>query len=73
LNGNAPPELVRQLLEARLQSDLQSRSSQLISETEIARDWNLLEKAMGDSPTENVSPRAMRSAPRSDSIHGNRP
>ena len=73
LNGNAPPQLVRQLLEARLQSDLQRRSSQHISENEIARDWNLLEKAMGNSPTEKDSPRTPRSALRLDSIHGNRP
>jgi hypothetical protein len=73
LNGNAPPQLVRQLLEARLQSDLQRRSSQHISENEIARDWNLLEKAMGNSPTEKDSPRTPRSVQRLDTLHGNRP
>jgi hypothetical protein len=73
LNGNAPPQLVRQLLEARLQSDLQRRASQHISETEIARDWNLLERAMGNSPTEKVSPRAPRSIQGLDSINVNRP
>ena len=41
LDGTAPPELERQLLEARLQSELGRKTSQLVSETEIARDWEL--------------------------------
>jgi hypothetical protein len=58
LNGNAPPQLVRQLLEARLQSELRRRSSQGISETEVDRDWKLLQKSVAASPlpahSENV-------------------
>jgi len=54
LNGNAPPQLIRQLLEARLQSELgHGRSPQHgITETEVARDWKLLQLIMpaGDSP-----------------------
>ena len=46
LNGNAPAELLRQLIEARLQSELH-RSPRTISETEVARDWDLLRKTMG--------------------------
>ncbi len=69
LNSNASPQLVRQLLEARLQSDLLRKSSQAISETEVARDWKLLQKTMGESDT----PFTGRSAPRSENVRGNRP
>jgi hypothetical protein len=67
LNGNAPPQLVRQLLEARLQSELRSRSSQGISETEVDRDWKLLQK------TVDVSPFTAHSAPHSENVRGNHP
>ncbi len=68
LQGSAPPQLVRQLLEARLQSELRRRSPQL-SEAEVERDWNLLQQTMvkGDSPV------TARSAPRIENIRGNRP
>jgi hypothetical protein len=69
LNGNAPPELVRQLLEARLQSELRHKSTFGISETEIARDWKFLEKAMGDSDSTHTA----RTAPRSENVRGNKP
>ena len=67
LNGNAPPQLVRQLLEARLQSELRSRSSQGISEAEVDRDWKLLQK------TVDVSPFTAHSAPHSENVRGNHP
>jgi hypothetical protein len=67
LNGNAPPQLVRQLLEARLQSELHSRSSQGISETEVDRDWKLLQRTMA------VSPFMAHSAPHSENVRGNHP
>jgi hypothetical protein len=69
LNGSAPPQLVRQLLEARLQSELRRRSARDLSETEVARDWNLLQKAI----TENDSPLVARTTPRSENLRGNRP
>ncbi len=69
LTGSAPPQLVRQLLEARLQSELRRRSAQNISETEVAHDWNLLQKAI----TENDSPLVARSTQRSENVRGNRP
>lgn len=47
--GDAPPELVRQLLEARLQAELGRRSARGISETEVARDWALLQKTLSPS------------------------
>jgi hypothetical protein len=69
LSGNAPPEMERQLLAARLQSELRRGSSQSISETEVARDWELLHKTMmdGDSAV------ATRIAPRLESIPASRP
>ncbi len=69
LSGNAPPQLVRQLLEARLQSELRRKSAQNVSETEVARDWELLQKTMAepDSRAANHSPQ------RADNFRGNRP
>jgi hypothetical protein len=69
LSGNAPPEMERQLLAARLQSELRRGSSEGLSETEVARDWELLHKTMmdGDSAV------ATRIAPRLESIRASRP
>ena len=47
LNGHAPPQLVRQLLEARLQSELSGRSARAFTENEVVRDWNLLSEDDG--------------------------
>lgn len=67
LRSNAPPQLVRQLLEARLQAQLSRRASRGISETEVARDWELLRKTISgvDSPV------ATGAAPHSEASHGN--
>jgi hypothetical protein len=76
LNGNAPPELARQLIEARLQSELRRRSARDISETEVERDWRLLQKIMTVEKTEQGTTDASltaSSAPHSDSTRGNRP
>jgi hypothetical protein len=64
LSGNTPPELVQQLLEARLKSELRQRAALGVSETEIANDWSLLQKAVGGD--------ASVSAHR-ENIRGNRP
>jgi hypothetical protein len=69
LSGSAPPEMERRLLAARLQSELRRGSAQGLSETEVARDWELLQKTM----TESDSPVAIRVAPRSESIRRNQP
>lgn len=68
LNTNASPQLVRQLLEARLQSELRARSAHGISETEIERDWALLQKTMPPS-----DPVTTGTAPRATNVRGNRP
>jgi hypothetical protein len=68
LNSNASPEMVRQLLEARLQAELrQSRHG--LSETEVTRDWELLQKSMAESD----SPDTIHISLRSENIRGNRP
>ena len=70
LNGHAPPQLVRQLIEARLQFELHHRPAQTISETEIARDWELLQKSMVHG---SDSALAAHVTQRADGFHGNRP
>ncbi len=68
LSSKAPPEMVRQLLEARLQAELR-QSPRGLSETEVARDWELLQKTMAESD----SPVASHIQLRSENIRGNRP
>jgi hypothetical protein len=50
MDGNAPPQLASQLLEARLQSELRNKSSQGLTENEVDRDWKLLQKTVAESP-----------------------
>lgn len=60
LSGQVPSQLARQLLEARLQSELERRSARGVTETEVARDWKLLQKTMGNDPpttAAHVTPR----------------
>jgi hypothetical protein len=68
MNGDAPPELVRQLLEARLGSELRHPSPHSIAESEVDRDWNLLQRA-----SDRDSRLTSRSTSLDDNaIHGNR-
>src|SRR5258708_1992155 len=72
LTGGAPPQLVRQLLEARLQSELHHGLPNGISESEVARDWKMLQQSVNEDENDtrlNAAP----STQRSDSIRGNRP
>jgi hypothetical protein len=69
LNGSAPPELVRQLLAARLQSELRRGSPHGISESEVARDWKLLQETMVESDAGLTAGAAQRA----ESVRGNRP
>ncbi len=43
---DAPPQLVEQLLEARLQMELNRKTQPHVSESEIARDWTRLQETM---------------------------
>jgi hypothetical protein len=67
LDGRAPPQLVRQLLEARLKSELR-KSALGLSESEVARDWKLLQQTMGESDPAVSA----HSAQRSENQRGNR-
>jgi hypothetical protein len=65
-SGDAPAELVQQLLEARLEKDLSRKLQPHVSETEVARDWTLLREAMNaEATTTNESDTRLtaRSAP----------
>ena len=46
LRTGAPPELVQKLMLARLQQHLERSRTTRASESEVADDWNLLEKAL---------------------------
>jgi hypothetical protein len=69
LSGGAPPQLVRQLLEARLQSELRGRSARVISEDDVARDWKLLQQTMPG----NDSSLTAHSAQHTETMRGNQP
>ena len=55
---NPPPELVRQLLEARLGSELRHPVPHSLSETDVERDWNLLQKAASEADSTLTARRA---------------
>lgn len=69
LAGSAPPQLTRELLEARLQSELRRKSPSEISESEITRDWKLLQQVLGDGESGLTA----RSSVRLENIPGNQP
>jgi len=48
LNGAAPPQLVREILEARLQSELRHSTRRGLSQEQIAREWALLQRGSQD-------------------------
>jgi hypothetical protein len=68
LSGDASPQLVRALLAARLQLELRGKSAQGITETEVARDWQLLKQTLGSE-----SLLTARSEQRSENIPAIRP
>jgi hypothetical protein len=53
--GDAPQPLTRQLLEDRLHAELQRGSSPKVSESDIASDWELLQRARNNSGAEPVA------------------
>ena len=65
-NGSAPPELVRQLVEARLQSELLHRPRQALSKDEVERDWEWLRRT---APERRV-PVASLTAFHAETLHG---
>jgi hypothetical protein len=67
LSGSAPPPLARELLEARLQSELLRKSYADVSTSELTRDWRLLQQTLGDSDGGLTA----RSAARIENLRGN--
>jgi hypothetical protein len=67
LSGSAPLEFERELLEARLQAELRGPAQQL-SEEQVSRDWDLLQKTVAESYS-----LASRLTPRSENVAGNQP
>ncbi|MGA7686205.1 MAG: hypothetical protein WCA58_14415 [Terriglobales bacterium] len=50
-NGTAPPQLVQQIIEARLQSELHHAPPKGLSQQAITRDWTLLQQTMSRQAT----------------------
>ena len=76
LNSDAPPQLVQQLLEARLQAELQKKTSR-VSQSEVARDWRLLQQARSADVVENrdvniASEKPLEAAPQTERSGGRR-
>ncbi|HKV78235.1 MAG TPA: hypothetical protein VJP02_08860 [Candidatus Sulfotelmatobacter sp.] len=69
MNGDAPPELVRQLLAARLGSELRHPSPHSIAESEVDRDWNLLQRTASERDSSFTSRSTSQDA---NPVHGNR-
>lgn len=73
LSGTAPPELVRQLLEARLQSELGRASAKGVTETEVTRDWKLLQQTLPSAGSGHDSETPGRVGSHADTGRGDRP
>jgi hypothetical protein len=76
LGSDAPQPIMQKLLEARLHAELRKGSPPKASESDITRDWNLLQKAMNGSDFEEAArfhrPQQLASQSRSDRT-GNQP
>ncbi|MGD0567893.1 MAG: hypothetical protein ABSA78_05770 [Candidatus Sulfotelmatobacter sp.] len=59
LASDAPEPFTQELLEARLHSELRRGNPPKASESDVTRDWNLLQKAMNSADTE-VATRSRR-------------
>ncbi|MGA9544974.1 MAG: hypothetical protein WBQ85_15475 [Candidatus Sulfotelmatobacter sp.] len=55
LGSDAPQPIMQKLLEARLHAELRKGSPPKASESDITRDWNLLQKAMNGSDFEEAA------------------
>jgi hypothetical protein len=73
LTSDAPQPFTEEFLEARLHAELRRGSPPRASESDVTRDWNLLQKAMYGSDVE-VAAQSDRPTPQSRSERpGNRP
>jgi hypothetical protein len=55
LGSDAPQPITQKLLEARLRGELRKGSPPKASESDITRDWNLLQKAMNSPDIEEAA------------------
>ena len=78
LSSGAPSQLVQELLEARLESELGRKTARTVSEKELARDWQLLQEATSVGRKEladGFTPRPIKipASTRSEQASGNLP
>lgn len=75
LTSDAPQPLTQELLQARLHSELRRGNSPKASESDVTRDWNMLQKAMQreDSPMASQSHRQQPGFSSSTARGGNLP
>jgi hypothetical protein len=76
LANDTPEPLTEQLLEARLRAELRRGNPPKASESDVTRDWNLLQKAMNGSDDQVTARSAKLAQPSSQSRSeraGNRP
>ncbi len=76
LGSDAPVPFTQQLLEARLHAELRRGSPPKVSESDVTRDWNLLQQAMNGSDVQMAarSRRPQQAGPQSRSERaGNQP
>ena len=62
LDSNAPPHLVQELLEARLERELSRKTASAVSGKELFRDWKLLQQARnveGKEMADSFTPRPL--------------
>jgi hypothetical protein len=71
--GDAYEPFTKELLEARLRLELRRGSAPKVSESDVTRDWALLEKAMNDSDNEVAMRLRGMLQPLSQARAGNRP
>lgn len=78
LSSGAPPQVMQELLEARLEAELRPKAASTVSERELARDWQLLQQARnveGRELADGFTPRPLQMPilPRPDHSSGNLP
>jgi hypothetical protein len=68
MEENAPPPLVREMLAARLQSELRGAAAREVSASQIARDWSLLQRAERADGESGSGAMAMRTSWQGSSV-----
>jgi hypothetical protein len=70
LDGTAPPQLVQQIIAARLHAELRHAPPRGISQAELSRDWNLLQQTITEQAMarQTTAQPAMLRRPQSPSV-----